>query len=120
MLGSVNRFLLASFRWHQFVFILALAAMAVIDFVFLAGWATFWVMVSWSMAFGVHFMVFRSQVIDEAWFEERLIFDVLRPWDYGHIDDIKNDPHGRSIYRTELGRVDADGKPVKPRDTERS
>lgn len=117
-LDGLNKFLLASYRWHQSAFMVGFAGMLVVDFFFLDGWATFWLMVVWSLVFGVHFMVFRSQAVDEEWVREKIIFDVYRPWDYGHIDEIKNNPYGLSAYRTELGRVDKDGNPVKPTDDE--
>jgi Ca2+/Na+ antiporter len=113
-LDGFNKVLLAYYRLHQMAFMLGLAAMLVVDFFFLDGWATFWLMVAWSLLFGVHFMVFRSQAVDEEWVQERIIFEVYRPWDYGHIDEIKNNPYGLSPYRTELGRVDKDGDALKP------
>ena len=115
-LDGINKLLMASYRWHQTLFMLGMAVLAVVDFVFLEGWASFWVMIAWGLVFGVHFMIFRSQVVDEKWVRERMIFEVYRPWDHGHVDEIKNNAFGRSIYRTELGRVDEDGNPVKPQD----
>jgi len=111
-LGRFNKFLLDTYRIHQAIFIVALAMMLVVDFIWLPGWATFWIMIAWSGVFGVHFMVFRAQAVDEKWAYERMIFDVYRPWDTGHIEEIKNSPFGKSIYRTELGRVDENGKPL--------
>jgi hypothetical protein len=111
-LDGVNKALLASYRWHQMGFMVGLLALAIVDFFFLDGWATFWVMTAWSLLFGVHFMIFRSQAVDEEWVRERIIFDVYKPWDYGHVDEIRNNPYGRSAYRTELGRVDENGNPV--------
>ena len=58
-------------------------------------------------------MVFRSQTVDERWVQETDdLRDVQRPWDTGHIQDIKKSPFGKSIYRTELGRIDGEGRPV--------
>ena len=54
-------------------------------------------------------MIFRAQNVDDEWLEEKIIFDVYRPWDYGHIDQIKRNPFGKSIYRTEKGKVDTGG-----------
>jgi hypothetical protein len=115
-LDGANKLLMASYRWHQSLFMLGMAALATVDFLFLEGWSTFWVMIAWGLLFGVHFMAFRSQVVDEKWVRERIIFEVYRPWDHGHVDEIKNNAFGRSIYRTELGRVDDDGKPLKEHD----
>jgi hypothetical protein len=116
-LDGINKVLMVYYRLHQMAFMLGLGAMLVVDFFFLDGWSTFWVMVAWSLVFGVHFMVFRSQAVDEKWVRERIIFEVYRPWDYGHIDEIKNNPYGLSPYRTELGRVDDDGNAMKPKET---
>ena len=122
-LARLNRALLTSYRWHQPLFLAGLAALGTIDLAFLDGWGTFWIMLSWGMVFGVHFMVFRAQTVDERWVQERTIFDVQRPWDTGHIQEIRKSPFGKSIYRTELGRVDEHGRPVsrrKNRPAERS
>jgi hypothetical protein len=111
-LDGINRAVLNCYRWHQMAFMVGLFALACADFFFFDGWSTFWAMVAWSLVFGVHFMIFRSQAVDEKWVRERIIFEVYRPWDYGHVDEIRNNPYGRSAYRTELGRVDDDGNPV--------
>jgi hypothetical protein len=113
-LDGINKTLLTTYRLHQMGFLLGLGGMLVVDFFFLDGWSTFWVMVAWSLVFAVHFMVFQSQAVNEQWVRERLIFDVYRPWDHGHVDEIRNNPHGLSPYRTELGRVDIDGDLTKP------
>ncbi|MCY4592927.1 MAG: hypothetical protein OXE86_20700 [Alphaproteobacteria bacterium] len=115
-LARLNQVLLASYGWHQPLFLTGLAALGALDLAFLDGWGTFWVMLSWGMVFGIHFMVFRAQTVDERWVQERTIFDVQRPWDTGHIQEIKKSPFGRSIYRTELGRVDEHGRPVSRRE----
>ncbi len=109
----LNQVLLASYRWHQTLFVVGLGAMMVVDFFFLDGWATFWPTMAWCMIFGIHFMIFRSQMVDDEWARERLIFEVYRPWDTGHIEEIRNRPFGKSIYRTELGRVDRDKRSQK-------
>lgn len=122
-LERLNRALLATYRWHQPLFLAGLAVLGTIDLAFFDGWGTFWVMLSWGMVFGIHFMVFRAQTVDERWVAERTIFDVQRPWDTGHIQEIRKSPFGKSIYRTELGRVDEHGRPVSRRKnppTERS
>lgn len=119
-LDGVNKFLLVSYRWHQSAFLVGIAGMLVVDFFFLDGWMTFWPMVAWSMIFGIHFMVFRSQSVDEEWVRERIIFEVYRPWDHGHVDEVKNSPFGLSAYRTELGRVDEKGNPVKSEEDDTS
>ena len=112
VLARLNRFLLESYSWHQVIFLIGLTGLIVLDLAFLEGWGTFWVMLAWGLVFGIHFMVFRSQTVDERWVQERTIFDVQRPWDTGHIQDIKKSPFGKSIYRTELGRIDGEGRPV--------
>ena len=108
----LNQLLLVWFRVHQVVFIVMLAAMMIFDFFLLEGWATFWPMIVWSLLFGIHFMIFRAQTVDDAWAEERLIFEVYRPWDTGHIDAIKRSPFGKSVYRTERGRIDKKNRPA--------
>ena len=50
--------------------------------------------------------IFRAQAVDDEWLKEKMAFSVYRLWDYGHIREIKRNPFGRSIYRTEDGRLD--------------
>jgi hypothetical protein len=101
-----------SYRWHQVTFFLGITVMTFVDYFLMEGWATFWVMITWSILFGIHFMVARSLSVDDKWVEERLFFGVYRPWDFGHIDQIRSNPYGRSAYRTEFGRLDENGKAV--------
>ena len=112
-LDGVSKAFLISYRWHQVAFLLGMTVMTFADFFLMDGWATFWVMTAWSIIFGVHFMVFGSLSVDDKWVEERLFSGVYRPWDSGHIDHIRNNPYGRSAYRTEFGRLDENGKAVK-------
>ena len=105
MLNKANILILKYFQLHQFIFFAGISILLLIDFFLLEEWATFWIMIFWAMVFGIHFMIFRSQNVDDEWLEEKIIFDVYRPWDYGHIDQIKRNPFGKSIYRTEQGKM---------------
>ena len=110
MLNKANILFLKYFQLHQFVFFGGISILLLVDFFLLEEWATFWIMIFWAMVFGVHFMIFRAQNVDDEWLEEKIIFDVYRPWDYGNIDQIKRNPFGKSIYRTEKGKVDTGAK----------
>tara|TARA_B100001123_G_C15111559_1_gene947681 strand:- start:222 stop:539 length:318 start_codon:yes stop_codon:yes gene_type:complete len=87
------------------VFLFGIGGLMTVDFFFWEKWATFWIMVGWSMIFGIHYLVFKSQAIDDEWLEEKMLFNVYRLWDYGHIGEIKRNPFGKSVYRTEKGLV---------------
>ena len=63
-------------------------------------------MLVWAMIFGVHYLIFRSHTVDDDWLEEKILFNVYRLWDYGHTGEIKRNPFGKSIYRTEKGRIE--------------
>ena len=110
MLDRLSRSFLVWYRPHQAAYLTALAAMVIVDFFWLDGWATFWPMAVWSTLFGFHFMVVRSLTVDETWAQDRALLETYRPWDTGHIEVIKNRPFGKSIYRTELGRIDSKDK----------
>ena len=71
-------------------------------------------MLVWSIVFGVHYLFFRAQAVDDEWLKEKMAFSVYRLWDYGHIREIKKNPFGRSIYRTEDGRLDEEKKDKYP------
>ena len=106
MFDTLKFFVLRIFRLHQVIFLAGLSLLLIIDFFFLEKWGTFWLMLVWSIVFGVHYLFFRAQAVDDEWLKEKMAFSVYRLWDYGHIREIKKNPFGRSIYRTEDGRLD--------------
>ena len=97
------------------IFLAGLSLLLIIDFFFLKKWGTFWIMLVWSMLFGIHYLFFRSQEVDDERLNEKMIFSVYRLWDYGHIGEIKKNPYGRSIYRTEDGRIDKESEDDPPK-----
>ena len=118
MLNTFNTLLIKYYHRHQFAFFIGISSLLVVDFFLFDEWATFWIMILWAMVFGVHFMIFKSQNVDDDWVEEKLIFDLYRPWDYGHIEQIKKNPHGKSIYRTDKGRIDKNLPPISSSEKE--
>lgn len=106
MFDNLYRWILKSFRLHQAIFLVGIGGLLAIDFFFLEKWATFWGMLGWAMIFGVHYLIFRSHTVDEEWLEEKMLFNVYRLWDYGHTGEIKRNPFGKSIYRTETGKIE--------------
>ncbi len=114
MIENCYFFILRLFRLHQIIFMAGIGSLLIIDFFFLEKWGTFWVMLGWSMLFGIHYLFFRSQEVDDEWLKEKMIFNVYRLWDYGHIGEIKKNPFGRSIYRTEDGRIDKENEDDPP------
>ena len=77
MLNKINILILKYFQLHQFVFFAGISILLLIDFFLLEEWATFWIMIFWAMAFGIHFMIFRAQNVDEEWLEEKIIFEKI-------------------------------------------
>ena len=89
MLDTLNFFVLRIFRLHQVIFLAGLSLLLIIDFFFLEKWGTFWLMLVWSIVFGVHYLFFRAQAVDDEWLKEKMAFSVYRLWDYGHIREIR-------------------------------
>ena len=65
MLNKANTLFLKYFQLHQFVSFGGLSILLLVDFFLPEELATFWIMIFWAMAFGVHFMNFRAQTVDD-------------------------------------------------------
>jgi len=52
------------------------------------GWWSFWPIAVWSVALGVHYLVYKSRTVDERWADERTADLRSKSYDAGHIDTI--------------------------------
>jgi hypothetical protein len=105
----IDTALAAAIRWywlHLAIYGVGLAILGIVDLLFFPGWSTFLPMLAWTVLLSVHFMVVKSVTVDEAWVSRRVEHVTDQPWDTGHVYEIRRNPFGRSIYRTEAGRVE--------------
>ncbi len=52
------------------------------------GWWSFWPIAVWSVALGVHYLIYKSRTVDERWADERTADLRSKSYDAGHIDTI--------------------------------
>lgn len=58
------------------------------------GWWSFWPVGAWSVALGVHYLVWKARTVDESWAEERTADLRSKSYDASHIDDIAGRRNG--------------------------
>jgi len=81
-----------AFRRHRLAFILVNGALTAANLYTGAPWWAFWPLALWSVALTIHYLIFRSARVDDAWVEERVLDLRSKSYDLGHIQDISEHP----------------------------
>jgi hypothetical protein len=76
-------------RWHALGFAAALILWIVAALAGLPWRLAFWPMLGWSVALLVHYLLYKSLIVDERWAAERVEELNLKSYDRGHIETIK-------------------------------
>jgi hypothetical protein len=91
-----KQLLIRAFYWHARVFLVANAALNIINLFIGRSWWAFWPLVLTSFALAAHYLVYKSLSVDARWVEERAEELNLKSYDRSHIEDLKSrygDPH---------------------------
>jgi hypothetical protein len=64
-----------------------------------APWWAFWPFAIWSMVLMVHYLVYKTATVDDAWVDERVEDLRSKSYDLSHIDDIARKPGGAAPER---------------------
>lgn len=64
-----------------------------------APWWAFWPFAIWSMVLMVHYLVYKTSTVDDAWVDERVEDLRSKSYDLSHIDDISRKPGGAAPER---------------------
>ena len=81
--------LLATFRWHRWIFVSAMALLHAANIVSGGGWWAFWPLWIWGIPFTIHYLFYKASRTEEAWVAER-VFDLnANSYDRAHIESIK-------------------------------
>jgi hypothetical protein len=75
-------------RLHVRVFVAVALVLTAVNWAVGGGWWSFWPLGIWAVVLGVHYMVFKTRSVDEAWVAERTADLHSKSYDAGHIDDI--------------------------------
>lgn len=93
--------ILRTYETHRIIFMMGMTAIGLIDLAWVDGWASFYPMMIWGVVFTMHFFTFKSITADDEWAEDHAMLEVYKPWDAAHIQDIKDNPWGKSPHRTD-------------------
>lgn len=89
--GPPIRYLIVrTFRWHLLVFVGLNAALHIANALYPTSWWAMWPLLVSSFLIGVHYLAYKSFVVDEAWAEERTKELNLKSYDRSHIEDLKS------------------------------
>ncbi|HSH06207.1 MAG TPA: 2TM domain-containing protein [Burkholderiales bacterium] len=87
------------FRRHFAVFLAVNLVLTAANVVMGAPWWAFWPLAIWSVALLVHYLVYKTSTIDDAWVDARVEDLRSKSYDLSHIDDIKRTPTGAGPER---------------------
>jgi hypothetical protein len=79
-----------TFRWHV---VLCLALNAGLSFINLTTggiWWAFWPLLVTGILLAIHYLLYKSFTVDDAWAEERIQELNLKSYDRSHIEDLKS------------------------------
>ena len=85
-----------AFRWHAWAYVAGAAILVLANVVTGGGWWSFWPLAVWSVAFAVHYLVYKTGTVDDAWVKERTADLHSKSYDASHIDRIVQDQPGKS------------------------
>jgi len=88
-----------NFRRHFVAFLLVNLGLTGVNIATGAPWWAFWPLAAWSLPLTVHYLVYKTSTIDDAWVDERIDDLRSKSYDLSHIDDIKRRPAGAGPER---------------------
>ncbi len=87
------------FRRHFAAFLVVNVGLTAANVVTGAPWWAFWPLAIWGMALLVHYLVYKTSTVDDAWVDARVADLRSKSYDLSHIDDIKRQPSGAGPER---------------------
>lgn len=81
-----------TFKGHLLIYLALNAALTGLNIYTGAPWWAVWPLVLWGLLVMLHFLVYRTASVDDAWVEERTLDLRSKSYDMGHIDDIREHP----------------------------
>jgi len=94
--------LLSSRRWyrrHLAAYLVVNIGLTAANIVGGAPWWAFWPFAIWSMVLLVHYLIYKTSTVDDAWVNERIDDLRSKSYDLSHIDDITRKPGGAAPKR---------------------
>jgi len=87
------------FRRHLAAYLVVNIGLTAINIADGAPWWAFWPFAIWSMVLMVHYLVYKTATVDDAWVDERVEDLRSKSYDLSHIDDIARKPGGAAPER---------------------
>jgi hypothetical protein len=95
--GAASQWLLPAFPWHLRGFLLGNAALSIANALTGGHWWAFWPLLVTGFLLAVHYLFYKTAVVDERWVEERVEELNLKSYDRSHIESLKARRAGKSI-----------------------
>lgn len=89
-----------SFRRHFAAFLIVNLALTGANLALGAPWWAFWPLAVWGVPLVVHYLIYKTSTIDDAWVEERTAELHGKSYDFSHIADIQRKPTPEGSART--------------------
>jgi hypothetical protein len=83
-------FLVRTFRRHLWAAVVVNFLLTFINAVTGGGWWAFWPLLATVFVLGVHYLLYKTLSVDEAWAQARVEELNLKSYDRSHIEDLKS------------------------------
>jgi len=87
--ATAGRWLMRAFPAHVRAFLVANAALNVVNVFTGAPWWAFWVLAATGFLLAVHYLFYKATVVDERWVDARVEELNLKSYDRSHIEGLK-------------------------------
>lgn len=81
--------LVRAFRWHVWFFATINVALTAINIATGPPWWALWPLLATGLAFGLHYILFKTFTVDERWVDQRVNDLTIKSYDRSHIEDIR-------------------------------
>lgn len=81
--------LVRAFRWHAWGFVAVNFALTAINVATGPPWWALWPLLATGLAFGLHYILFKTFTVDERWVDQRVQDLTIKSYDRGHIEEIR-------------------------------
>ncbi len=78
-------------RWHAAIYVAGACALIAANWFTGGAWWSFWPLGAWGVMLAIHYLVYKTRSVDEAWVEERTANLHSKSYDAHHIDRIAED-----------------------------
>ena len=79
-----------TYRPHAITFWVGNVLLTLVNIYMGAPWWALWPLSGWGLLFSIHFFIYKSLTVDEAWSDDRIEELRWRSYDLGHVEDLED------------------------------